>query len=255
MRVSTKLSTVLKALVMEVAIIAFIGLVYFYQYRVAEDELVLKAKAIAETIGEQASSFFSSRSEKATSDEFFLFLDERLGRKKLFNTFDIAPKFFSVVLRKDIEKSGLLDRFSKDFFPSKGFNLENANGLLSVSIPFIARGDPLPYGIVKIDSDIADLRYNVLSENFLLYTAILLVLNNQAFILYLLMGSRRKREVIFEKGYLKEHSMGALKIFHRVLGDIIDDHEGQAQTVSDEKQGDGDGKVISLSELLEKRGR
>ena len=49
--------------------------------------------------------------------------------------------------------------------------------------------------------------------------------------------------------------MGALKIFHRVLGDIIEDHEGQTQTGSDEKQGDEGGKVISISDLLEKHGR
>jgi len=89
-----KLDTLAKAVGMELCILGFIGLVFLFQYDKATDELVSKTKAIGETIGEQASVFFTGRKDKATSDEFFLFLDERLGRKKLFNTFDIAPKFF-----------------------------------------------------------------------------------------------------------------------------------------------------------------
>src|SRR5579885_753084 len=62
----------------------------------------------------------------------------------------------------------------------------------------------------------------------------------------------RRREVIFEKGYLKEHSIGALKIMHKVLGDIIGDHEGGGEPIK--RQGDSSSKkVISISELVEKR--
>lgn len=254
MRLSSKISAVITALAIELAIVGLIALIYMYQYSRAEEQLTIKTQAIVQTIGEQATSFFSQRGESASSDEFFLFLDERLGRKKLFNTFDVAPKFFSVLLRKDAERGGLFDRFSQDFYPTRGSNIQKSSGLLSVSVPFFASGDTLPYGIVKIDSGIAELRQAVLKENFLLYAAILVVLNSQSFIMYLLLAARKKREIVFEKGYLKEHSIGALKIFHRVLGDIIEDHTAREIAESTHVEEDSsEHQVISLAELLESK--
>jgi len=63
---------------------------------------------------------------------------------------------------------------------------------------------------------------------------------------------RRKKEVVFEKGYLKEHSIGALKIMHKVLGDIIQDHEIDTEPTK-KQTADSNKKVISISELVEKR--
>ena len=247
MRLKNKLETIVAALGIELCIFAFVGLVFLFQFDKSKADLVGKTKAIAETIGEQAGSFFSHRKE-GTSDEFFLFLDERLGRKKLFNTFEIAPKFFSVVLRKDVENTKLSDNFKDDFYPRKGYSVGNQDGVISVSVPFALQGRSEPFGIVKIDSDTQALMEKVIADNFLFYAAILVVLNNQAFILYLLL--KKRKEVVFEKGYLKEHSMGALKIMHKVLGDIIEDHEGGGEPIK--KQGDSK-KVISISELVEKR--
>ena len=80
----------------------------------------------------------------------------------------------------------------------------------------------------------------------------LIVLNNQAFIFYLLM--RKKKEIVFEKGYLKEHSIGALKIMHKVLGDIIEDHKtDRVEGDSPAKKQESGKNVISISELAEKR--
>jgi hypothetical protein len=78
----------------------------------------------------------------------------------------------------------------------------------------------------------------------------LIVLNNQAFILYLF--TRRKKEVVFDKGYLKEHSIGALKIMHRVLGDIIEDHASEEDKKQEDKKTGSDKKVQSKSSDLEK---
>ncbi|HLE25405.1 MAG TPA: hypothetical protein VI935_07105 [Thermodesulfobacteriota bacterium] len=248
MRLKNKLGTIATALGVELCILAFVGLVFLFQFDKAKVELVNKTKAISETIGEQASSFFSQRMKAGTSDEFFQFLDQRLGRKKLFNTFDVAPKFFSVVLRRDVESGKVADDIKDDFYPKKGYTVSNQHGMISVSVPFAIQGQSEPFGIVKIDSDTQAIRAKVLADNSLLYAAILVVLNNQVFILYLLL--RRRKEVIFEKGYLREHSVGALKIMYRVLGDIIQDHEGAGEPSA--KQGESK-KVISISELVEKR--
>ncbi|MGE5465498.1 MAG: hypothetical protein ACM3QR_00310 [Syntrophothermus sp.] len=249
MRLKNKLGIIAAAFGIELCIFAFVGLVFLFQLDKAKVEIVNKTKAIAETIGEQAGSFFSRRKD-GTSDEFFLFLDERLGRKKLFNTFEIAPKFFSVVLKRDRENAKAPDDLKDDFYPKKGYSVGNHDGVISVSVPFALQGQSEPFGIVKIDSDTHAIMEKVVSDNFLFYAAVLVVLNNQAFIFYLLL--RKRKEVIFEKGYLKEHSIGALKIMHKVLGDIIGDHEGGGELIK--KHGDSSSKkVISISELVEKR--
>ncbi|HEY7535641.1 MAG TPA: hypothetical protein VH878_06810 [Thermodesulfobacteriota bacterium] len=249
MRLKNKLGIIITALGIELCIFAFVGLVFLFQFDKAKVELVNKTKAIAETIGDQARSFFSQRTKEGTSDEFFIFLDQRLGRKKLFNTFEIAPKFFSIVLRRDVESGKVADNIKDDFYPKNGYTVSDRHGMISVSVPFAIQAQSEPFGIVKIESDTQTLMEKVFADNSILYAAILVVLNNQAFILYVLL--RRRKEVIFEKGYLREHSIGALKIMYKVLGDIIQDHEGDVVEPS-KKLGEGK-KVISISELVEKR--
>ncbi|HSE83210.1 MAG TPA: hypothetical protein VLB01_01520 [Thermodesulfobacteriota bacterium] len=250
MRLRSRLTAIAAAIGIELCILALVGLVFLFQFSKEKEELVDKSKAIAETIGDQASSFFSLRGSETTSNEFFLFLDDRLGRKKLFNTFEIAPKFFSVVFKKDVESGKASGYFMDDFYPEGGYSVKKDNGMISVSVPFTIQGKTEPFGIVEIDSDTETIVKKVLADNFLLYAAILVVFNNQAFIFYLLL--RRKKEVVFEKGYLKEHSIGALKIMHRVLGDIIEDHKREFVEETGKKQ-DSSKKVISLSELVDKR--
>lgn len=251
MRLKGKMTTIAATIGIELCIFALVGLVFLFQFDKAKTELVTRTKAIAETIGDQASSFFSLKGEETTSNEFFQFLDERLGRKKLFNTFEIAPKFFSVVFKKDVERGKVSGSFMQDFYPEGGYDVKKGNGIISVSVPFTFQQTTEPIGIVKIDSDTKTIAKKVLADNFLLYAAMLVVLNNQAFIFYLLM--RRKKEVVFEKGYLKEHSIGALKIMHKVLGDIIEDHEVGIPFEETGKRQPDSKKVISFSELVEKR--
>jgi len=251
MRLKSKLQTIAIALGIELCIFALVGLVFLFQFDKAKTELVTKTRAIAETIGDQASSFLTAKGDETSGDEFFQFLDERLGRKKLFNTFEIAPKFFSVVFKKDVERGKASGYFMQDFYPEGGYDVKKHNGVISVSVPFSFQEKAEPIGIVKIDSDTKTIAKKVLADNFLLYAAMLVVLNNQAFIFHLLM--RRKKEVVFEKGYLKEHSIGALKIMHKVLGDIIEDHEVGIQVEEPAKKQGDNKKVISISELVEKR--
>jgi len=257
MRIGQKLDVIFKFILIELGILFLIGVVFYFQFDRAKDEFVNKTRAIAETIGEQASSYFSDYGKEPTSDEFYMFLDQRLGRKKLFNTFEISPKFFSVVFKKDMENSPARGYFMKDLYSDEGVSVKRDKGLISVSVPFVTHKESQPSGIVKIDSETRTLIKKVFSDNFLLYAAMLIVLNNQAFILYLF--TRRKKEVVFDKGYLKEHSIGALKIMHRVLGDIIDDHASEDEKKADTakkasgKSSDLARNVISISRLASKK--
>jgi hypothetical protein len=249
----SKLATILKALGIELCILALIGLVFLFQFNRAKGEFVNKTRAISETIGDLASDYYSEEGKQPTSGEFYHFLDQRLGRKKLFNTFQIAPKFFSVVFKRDVENNLASDGlFMKEFYPEGGYTVKDNNGIISVSVPFTTQAQTEPFGIVKIDSDTKAILKNVIADNYLLYAAMLIVLNNQAFIIYLLL-IRKKKEVVFEKGYLKEHSIGALKIMHKVLGDIIDDHRTDHESPDQAKKQVSGKNVISISELAEKR--
>ena len=87
----------------------------------------------------------------------------------------------------------------------------------------------------------------VFADNFLLYVAILVVLNNQAFILHLFLR-RKKEEIPFSEGYLKEHSISALKLMHKVLGDIIEDHASEDKKTAEKKTADP-ANVISISNV------
>lgn len=248
---TNRLVTIAQAVGIELLIFALVGLVFLFQFDRAKNELVSKTKEIAETIGEQASSFFTHVGNKATSDEFYLFLDDRLGRKKLFNTFEIAPKFFSVVVKKDVETGMSSGYFMDEFYPERGYSVRKKNGVISVSVPFTIQEESEPFGIVKIDSDTKAVLKKVFADNFLLYAAMLVVLNNQAFIVYFLF--RRKKEVVFEKGYIKEHSLGSLRLMHKILGDMIDDHlaDKEAQPAKSES-----GKnVISITDIADKRNK
>ena len=118
-------------------------------------------------------------------------------------------------------------------------------GKSPVSVPFLSPQVNGPLGIVKIDSDTKTLMKKVFADNFLLYVAILVVLNNQAFILNLFLR-RKKEEIPFSEGYLKEHSISALKLMHKVLGDIIEDHASQDKKTTEKKTADAE-NVISIS--------
>lgn len=244
MRLTNKFSIIFKALGIEICILALIGLVFLFQFNTAKSEFVTKTRAISETIGDLAIDFYSEEGMESTSGDFYLFLDKRLGRKKLFNTFEISPKFFSVVFNRE----GFL---TNDYDLEEGYSVKDSNGILSVLVPFSGRDHSEYLGLVKIDSDTSAILKKVFADNYLLYAAMLIVLNNQAFIFYLL--TRRKREVVFEKGYLKEHSIGALKIMYKVLGDIIEDHQTEIEPDDKRKSQEADKNVISISDLADKR--
>ena len=244
MRLTNKFSIIFKALGIEICILALIGLVFLFQFNTAKSEFVTKTRAISETIGDLAIDFYSEEGIEPTSGDFYLFLDKRLGRKKLFNTFEISPKFFSVVFNRE----GFL---TNDYDLEEGYSVKDSNGILSVLVPFSGRDQSEYLGLVKIDSDTRAILKKVFADNYLLYAAMLIVLNNQAFIFYLL--TRRKREIVFEKGYLKEHSIGALKIMHKVLGDIIEDHQTEIEPDDKKKSQEADKNVISISDLADKR--
>jgi len=256
MCIKGKIELVGKIFLVEFIILMLIGVVFYFQFSNARVEFISKTRSVAETIGDQASNYFSyiskhtSIEKNATSDDFFLFLDERLGREKLFHVLDISPEFFSVVFKKDVDKGFVRGYFNRDFYPDAGYSVQKKEGLISVTVPFITRDQSEPFGLIKIGSDNVTILKQVFSDNFLLYVAMLILFNNQAYIFYLF-TRKKKVEVLIDKGYLKEHSIGALKIMHRFLGEIIEDHSGSDDKISSRqpKVEESVKNVISISKV------
>ena len=84
-------------------------------------------------------------------------------------------------------------------------------------------GEKDPYGIIRISNTPKGLLRTCFRRNLLIYLLIFLLINGQAALFGLLVT--RHRDVVWEKGYLKEHALGALKLQHKILGDIIADHD------------------------------
>jgi hypothetical protein len=132
---------------------------------------------------------------------------------------------FSIWLKSDIDKEGREELRQVFENPKKYRILETAEEV-TVNIPLYHGYGGEPYGIVQIATTIRNLPRDIFYKNFFLYLAIILLYNSQILLLYLYRRQRKRETVVYlEKGYLKEHAIGALKLQHKILGDIIADHE------------------------------
>ena len=93
-----------KISMVELGIVALIGVVFYFQFDNAKKEFVTRDTSHRGNDRRSGDQFLPGTVERSpTSNEFYLFLDQRLGREKLFNTFGVSPKFFSVTFRKQQE--------------------------------------------------------------------------------------------------------------------------------------------------------
>ena len=96
---------------------------------------------------------------------------------------------------------------------------------LFVSVPF-STPDGATRGLLWIEHDRGAIaRATLLDPAWLSFQLVLFVLLSSQLVLTCVVLARRNRTIVFEKGYLKDHAVGALKLQHRLLGQIIRDHE------------------------------
>ena len=84
-------------------------------------------------------------------------------------------------------------------------------------------------GVVRVEVDNIPLILRTLSTNAVFYLLLFLILNNQAFLFYL--WTKKKKPPITDTSYIKESSIGSIKIMQKILNQIIEDHNN----ISDEK--------------------
>ncbi len=252
MRVAGRTGLLYKILFIEAGIIFLVCAIFYNQFGAAKTEVINRTVAASELIGDEAAEFIL-HSENPTSGEFQTFLRSKHGQGGIFETFDVEPASFRVIFMKEMR-----DKQASDFYSEKGYGVRDTGRMFSVTVPFLTGADGRPYGVVTIDSSKRMIMRKVLGDNFLLYLALFVVLNNQVFILYYLF-SKRQKDIIdrnYARPYLKQHSIGALRVMRKILDEIVEDNPEEpqgkeAKTQSSETgKKSGSRKIISISQFL-----
>lgn len=155
---------------------------------------------------------------------------------------------FAVILKNDIDGSS--DPHLKHAFYYPNVNrIQEYNDTVAVNLPLFRDGEKTPYGLIRIEHNLKNMPRDIFYKNLLSYILIGIFFNG--FLLALIFGMFRKPKetlVYLEKGYLKDYALGALKLHHKILSQIIEDHESDRRgPEKDEKTGNpGSPGVIKL---------
>ncbi|WP_462137629.1 hypothetical protein [Candidatus Mycalebacterium sp.] len=254
MRLIGSLGLFYKVLFIEVAILFLVGAVFYGQFSKEKSSVIAKTVAASELIGNEAAEF-AVHNTNPTSAEFYSFLRTKHGSAGVFQTFNVIPSSFGVTFTKESFQSR---RPQQLYSEERGYGVRDKGGVFSVSAPFLVGADGNPYGVVTINSSKTLIMKQVLKDNLLLYIALLIVLNNQVFILHYF-ASKRQKEIIdkhYARPYMKQHSLGALRVMRKILEEIIEDCPEEPKRVEtaaeDSKDADktGSKKIISFSRFI-----
>ena len=132
---------------------------------------------------------------------------------------------FAVILKEDVDNSA--DPHVKHAFYYPQLNhIQEYESTIAVNLPLYREGEKTPYGLIRVEHDIRNLPRDIFYKNLLSYILIGIFFNGfMAAVIFGLMRKPKETVVYLEKGYLKEYALGALKLHHKILGQIIDDHE------------------------------
>mgnify|MGYP006114213499 FL=1 len=213
----------------QLIIFSFIFTLFVFSFNQRREVSKNQSKALASIIAEQASNYFEENNRNFSSNDFFNFLDNQIGVQKLTNAFNVnPPEILTIYFRTDIIKgnvdAGTDSRLNKD--DNSPLNRSNKfffNNKYVAIKPFFVGTSDTPYGVVRIETSNIPILTEVLYNNGIFYMLLFLILNNQAFLFYLWM--RKKRSLDVDTGYLKESSLGSIKIMHKLLSDVIEDHK------------------------------
>tara|TARA_B100001769_G_scaffold42005_1_gene29217 strand:+ start:539 stop:1276 length:738 start_codon:yes stop_codon:yes gene_type:complete len=214
---------------LQLLIFSFIFTLFVFSFNQRREVSKVQSKALASVIAEQASYYFEENNGKFSSNDFFSFLDNRIGVEKLTSAFNVnPPELLTVYFRSDILRGVVnagtdINLIKDDNSPFNQSNRFFFNNKYVAIKPFYIESSDKPYGVVRIETSNIPILTEVLYNNGIFYMLLFLILNNQAFLFYLWM--RKKKSLDVETGYLKESSLGSIKIMHKLLGDVIEDHK------------------------------
>tara|TARA_B000000557_G_scaffold46896_1_gene35524 strand:- start:790 stop:1488 length:699 start_codon:yes stop_codon:yes gene_type:complete len=216
-------------LALQLVILSFISIIFVFNFNLEREALKKQSKQFTELIAKQAGSFYSENKKNFNPKDFLIFIDKSIGIDELASSFAITrPNIISIYLVKDIDsglvKAGVDKNYQKD--DKADINRDTKfffNNKYVAIKPFYINNQDKPYGIVRVEIDNIPLFFRTLSTNAVFYLLLFLILNNQAFLFYL--WTKKKRPAGSDLEYIKESSIGSIKIMQKILNQIIDDHD------------------------------
>ena len=168
--------------------------------------------------------------KRENTKAFISFLDSNIGIDELSSAFAITkPNIISIYFSNDIisgkVNAGVDENFQKD--DAAEINKDEKyffNNKYVAIRPFYETNEK-PMGVVRVEVDNIPLILRTLSTNAVFYLLLFLILNNQAFLFYL--WTKKKRPPISDTSYIKESSIGSIKIMQKIINQIIEDHKNE----------------------------
>lgn len=224
----SRLKNLVFVLLAQVLLAAVLGTLFHFQVVNEKRQLILNSSVVAQFYSYQPNPYLTSYSRYFYNFGYpsFTSLFEDPMRPRQNRSMDEAnfSRFF-ILLEDEIRKAAD-PKIKEAYLHPPANRVQEYGDLLAINAVLTRDSDRKPYGLVRISHNIKNLPRDVFFKNALLYFLIIFLFNSQLVLIYLYL-TRRKRSVIMnlDRGYLKEHAIGALKLQHRILGDIIADHE------------------------------
>ena len=247
-----RLQTAGAILLAQAFLVAFLGTMFRFQVLNEKRQLIMNSSVVVQFYSYQPNPYLTSYSRF-----FYNFgyptvtsLFEDPMRPKQNRSMDEANfSRFSILLEDDIEKSG--DPKIKEAFLHPPQNrIQEYGDTLAINALLLRDADRKPYGLVRISHNIKNLPRDVFFKNVLLYFVVVFLYNSLIVLVYLYL-THRKRPLLMslDRGYLRDHAIGALKLQHRILGDIIADHESAPsdEAPAEPREARGDDNVVPFN--------
>lgn len=246
----------------ELAISAALAILFHFQAVSEKRRIILQSNIVAMSYALQPEGF-----EMSSTRYFYEFgypgitsvFKDPMHKSKDRNMGQANFTKFSILLKRDAENEDL-EKLENMLANPREYRVQETANEVIVNVPLYHGKARNPYGIVQIATNISNLSRDVFYKNFFLYLAIFLLYNSQILLIYLYRRQRKRETVIYlEKGYLKEHAIGALKLQHKILGDIIADHEDiespPKAEISQRHESKESPKVVLLEKRIKNTGR
>lgn len=258
--------TKITLLVLEALLLLAIMAGLRHQLAQETDAAVSRNRAIAQAIARHAADYFAdlqARGGEYNLRELNSFLDTRLGRSKLFDEDAQHPRSFEVYRLEDLELGRVRPEIVGAVDFSRNYTVQRESQNITVTVPFALEAGGKYYGIVRIPTPVSRIYTALFHKNVAIYLTVGFLFVAQLILAYLVI-TKRRREIVFEQGYLREHALGALKLQRQILDGIIRDHEGlggQPDSVADgmdehvDSSGEGSDEFGNVVRLPDKSGR
>ena len=217
-------------LVIEILILSFISTIFIFNFNLERESLKKQSKQFTELVANQAGIFFSNKDNNPNN--FINYLDSSIGIDELSSAFAITkPDIISIYFKEDIDSgnvnAGVNSDYQKDTQNEINQNIKFFFNNKYVAIRPFYDMDKFFLGVVRVEIDNIPLILRTLSTNAVFYLLLFLILNNQAFLFYL--WTKKKRPQVDDISYIKESSLGSIKIMQKIINQILEDHNNDSK--------------------------